>query len=124
MNTTPNTLAYAALIAAQNDAFRAQLMIPVFGKPAVSGRCVITSGIAALGPVAQIEIAAKVRGFDQFDRDNDPHGERDFGAFDYNGEKVFWKIDYYDPTLTMGSEDPADLAKTHRVLTIMLASEY
>ena len=99
-------------------------MIPVFGKPVVSGRCVITSGIAELGPVAQIEITAKVREFDQFDRDNDPHGERDFGAFDYEGQKVFWKIDYYDPSLTYGSEDPADLAKTHRVLTIMLASEY
>ena len=31
---------------------------------------------------------------------------------------------YYDPTLSFGSEDPIDLNKTHRVLTIMLASDY
>ena len=40
------------------------------------------------------------------------------------GQKAFWKIDPYDPTLTRGSDDPANEACTHRVLTIILASEY
>lgn len=57
-------------------------------------------------------------------RHNDPHGEHDFGSFDVDGERLFWKIDYYDPSLSGGSEDPADEAATRRVITIMLALEY
>ncbi|WP_412457945.1 DUF3768 domain-containing protein [Sphingobium yanoikuyae] len=30
---------------------------------------------------------------------------------------------YYDPSLEWGSEDPADAAKTIRVMTIMLPSD-
>ena len=40
------------------------------------------------------------------------------------GRRIIWKIDYYDPSRQQGSEDPADPAKTCRVLTVMLASEY
>ena len=55
---------------------------------------------------------------------NDPHGEHDFGSFEIDDRKVFWKIDCYDAAMEFGSEDPADPSKTTRVLTIMLASEY
>ena len=47
-----------------------------------------------------------------------------FGVIDFHGETLFWKIDAFDPSYSMGSDDPTDLAKTHRVLTIMLASEW
>ncbi len=55
---------------------------------------------------------------------HDPYGEQDFGSFQNGDETIFWKFDYYDQTLTAGSEDPSDPAVTIRVLTIMFASEY
>jgi hypothetical protein len=61
-----------------------------------------------------------VETFDVFD----PYGEHDFGAFEHNGQRIFWKIDYYGLTMTNGSEDPSDPKHTVRMLTVMLASEY
>lgn len=90
----------------------------------VAGRLVQTPGISALPAQDQSAIREKVEKFKAFGEDNDPHGEHDFGSFDHAGNKIFWKIDYYDPSLSMGSADPADPGQTVRVLTIMLASEY
>ncbi|WP_245516204.1 DUF3768 domain-containing protein [Ancylobacter aquaticus] len=82
-------------------------------------------GRAFKGNVRPTYAIARVRHHDDFSPDNDPHDERDFGAIGLEGlGRVFWKIDYYDPTLTLGSEDSADPARTRRVLTIMLAKEY
>jgi hypothetical protein len=90
----------------------------------VACRVVETHGITALPPEVQSRIRERVETFDDFTPDNDPYGEHDFGAFECDGIKVFWKIDYYDRTLTMGSENPADPSQTVRVLTIMRAEEY
>lgn len=70
------------------------------------------------------KILEKVRTFRDFSNENDPYQEHDFGAFEFEGETYFWKIDYYDLTLTMASPDPLDEMVTQRVLTIMHASEY
>jgi hypothetical protein len=111
------SLAYSARkIAFLNDMCRRAM--------GVAGRLIQTSGICALPPIEQSVIRERVETFDAFTPDNDPHGERDFGAFEYNGNRIFWKIDYYDRTLSKGSEDPSDPRLTVRVLTIMLASEY
>jgi hypothetical protein len=88
------------------------------------GRVVLTRGIAALPEKDQAEILDRVCKFEDFTPDNDPYGEHDFGAFEYNGERIFWKIDLYDLNMEFGSEDPADPYQTTRVLTIMLAWEY
>lgn len=87
-------------------------------------RVLITAGVQALGPDALAALIREVRTFDRFDADNDPHGEHDFGAFNHDGTRLFWKIDYYDRTLEAGSPDPADPQVTVRVLTLMLADEY
>lgn len=91
----------------------------------LTGRVMLTEGVRALPEATRQDVLTCVRTFTAFTPDNDPYGERDFGAIDVEGAgRVFWKIDYYDPSLTMGSDDPADPRKTVRVLTIMLAEEY
>jgi hypothetical protein len=55
-----------------------------------------TSGNRDLGLIATVEIAERVAALDSFTEDNDPHGEHDFGSFDHDGNRIFWKIDYYD----------------------------
>ena len=106
---------------------------------AMGAACMVvaTEGIRALPEADQSRLREMVETFDAFTPDNDPYGERDFGAI-WQGVDgvwsalppvdvavtVFWKIDAYDRELRFGSEDPADPAVTRRVLTIMLASEY
>ena len=79
------------------------------------------SGDTLSAPVAQAELIKTMR---RHRFEEDAYGERDFGAFTFRGEKVFFKVDYYDLNLEYGSEDPADASITARVVTIMLASEY
>ncbi len=90
----------------------------------LSGGAVITPGIAALGQEALDRIVQTIVVFDDFCEANDPYKEHDFGAFDVDGTTIFFKIDYYDKTLTAHSPDPADPALTERIITIMLADEY
>lgn len=85
---------------------------------------VVTAGLRAMGEEFLAQASLAVKDHQDFTRDNDPHGEHDFGAFERNGEKLFWKIDYFDLKLEMHSPDAANPALTHRVLTLMLASEY
>ena len=66
----------------------------------------------------------RVRDFSDFTPENDPHGQHDFGSFQYDGKNIFWKIDYYDRQLKFGSPDPADESVTTRVLTVFLTEEY
>jgi hypothetical protein len=109
-----NTSSRAEQIARLNDAFRRR----------PGGDWMMTSGVQERGPLFVMKAIATVAAFQAFTTDNDPHGERDFGGFDLCGQRLFWKIDYYDRDLRSGSEDPADPMATRRVLTIMLASEY
>jgi len=112
---TISTLSKADTIRDLNDAFR---------RTFVGGAVVITSGVEALSVDQRQSILAKVRSFDAFYPDNDPHAEHDFGVVEENGVRCFWKVDYYDRAMMAHSPDAADPSVTTRVLTIMLAEEY
>ena len=105
--------ATTAKIAALNDQARLTFM---------ECRVIITEGVQALEDVDAI--LRQVQLFDAFTPNNDPYGEHDFGAIRYQGQTIFWKIDYYDLDLYMHSPDPSNETVTARVLTIMLAEEY
>jgi hypothetical protein len=105
----------AARIRELNDAFRQSF---------AGGKVMLTAGVRALPGETQARVQTRVRFFDEFDGDNDPHREHDFGAFELGGARFFWKIDYYDRDCRHGSEDPSDPDQTTRVLIVMLAEEY
>ena len=99
-----------AKIAALNDAHRRSMQ-----------GCTVTRGVVALGAAAN-EVFVGVRDYAAFTEDNDPYGEHDFGSFVIFGNRIFWKIDYYNEALK-GWCDPLS-PDCHRVLTIMRADEY
>lgn len=107
----------------QNDLTRKQLLAIHWTRSIPCSVC-HTQGIDSYSDEDKHQIYLTVQEFDDFTEDNDPHQEHDFGAFDFKGEKIFWKIDYYAHDLQHRSEDPADLKETMRALTIMLADEY
>jgi hypothetical protein len=104
-----------ARIRALNDTFR---------RTFAGGKVLMTASIQALPADLVARALDRVRSFNEFTEDNDPHGEHDFGSFDIDGQKFFFKIDYFDQRLEFGSEDPSDPARTARVLTLMLAADY
>jgi hypothetical protein len=102
-------------IRALNDAVRRSFL---------GGTVVVTPGFNSLSADRRLSILARIRAFDAFNEDNDPHGEHDFGLIDGGDVRVFWKIDYYDHEMELMSPDPADPSVTTRVLTVMLVEEY
>ena len=102
-------------IATLNDKFRRSF---------INGEVLLSAGIAAMDAEDKANIVSLVQNFNDFNEDNDPYGEHDFGAFDYKDEKILWKIDYYDLNHKYMSEDPSNPDITNRVLTIMTVYEY
>lgn len=109
-------------------------------RPGTASIANVTIGFQSLPDADRFAALAQIVSFTHFDGDNDPWGEHDFGVIYRlasgtwtqvrpSDEKtiattVFWKLDYYDNSLTFGSDAPWDAQRTKRVLTIMLASEY
>lgn len=119
MNETPTVYESdkerTARVAVLNDRLR---------KTFSGGRVVLTQQVDALEYEVKLKVFGLIRGFDDFTQDNDPYGEHDFGAVEADGEKIFWKIDYFDNNLEYHSLDKSVEAITTRVLTIMKVEEY
>lgn len=102
-----------AKIAALNDRARSTLTgCTVF----------FTRGIFELD--AEARILEALKGYNTFTPEDDPYGEHDFGAFDLDGVRIWWKFDYYDLQMEHASPDPTDPSCTARVLTILLPEEW
>ncbi len=97
-----------------NDAFRQSF---------TGGRVMMTRGVNDLDAATKIQLIDEVRNFTNFDGDNDPHGEHDFGAIKIGSDKFFFKIDCYDQAMSQHSVDATNADATIRVLTIMCADE-
>ena len=98
-----------------NDSFRSSFK---------GGKVLLTFGIRSKSEEEMTEILERVLNFHDFNHSNDPYGEHVMGRFEHNGERILWKIDYYDKDYRFMSENPADPTVTNRVLTIMTANEY
>jgi len=107
--------AKTASIRTLNDKLRREL---------IGGRVMVTPGITAEGGDFLRAVLVAISQFADFNPDNDPYDEHDFGAVDVCGQRVFWKIDYYNADLMTGCDRPEDPLRCTRVMTIMLAEEY
>jgi len=105
-----------------NNSFRAQSSLGNTGHH----RILATPGINALGSDVVQEILHAVLSFkeEDFRESFDPWGDRDMIVVELKGQKIFGKIDTYDPSMEFMSPDPADDLVTVRVLTLMLSEEY
>lgn len=112
---TGKDMGRASAIARLNDQLRRTLE---------GGQVTITKGIAALPREQFNAIMAAVRSFEAFSPDNDPWGEHDCAALTVSGIRVICKVDYYDPSISLASSNPADSSVTIRILTVMLEEEY
>ena len=65
-----------------NDTFRTSL---------TGGSVMVTPAVASLGIEVQREILTALRRYDDFDADNDPYGEHDFGMITAQGHEILFK---------------------------------
>ncbi|MBB5712384.1 DUF3768 domain-containing protein [Sphingomonas xinjiangensis] len=119
MNTTAPCR--ITLIANLND--RCRVGLDRTSKTMFTQNCLasIGGGDTVTGLIAGANLLKAIRRY-EFKPGDGP--ERDYGSLEFAGERICFKIDYYDPALEYGSEDPADASVTRRVMTIMLVSDY
>jgi len=111
-------------ILVDEDQMRIRQLNDTLRRTGRGGQVLITNGLGSLDQEAISAILKAVADFDQFNEHNDPYGEHDCAILTVAGERILFKIDYFDQTKTRHSPDPADSNLTVRVMTVMLAREY
>ncbi len=72
-----------------------------------------------------IEILEAVQNHRKFPKGDDPYGLHDFGAFEVDGRRWYFKFDFYEDEKMQWGWDPLDEhRRAYRLLTIMCSSEY
>jgi uncharacterized protein DUF3768 len=108
-------------VAERKPSHRIRVLNDNFRSTFIGGRVVTTLGVAELPLDVKAHVLLNVQRFADFNAENDPHGEHDFGSFEFGGVTYFFKIDLYeDPDVKDSDGEPL----VNRVLTIMLAEEY
>ena len=109
-------------IADINDRFRTAILQETQTNTG-RGRVSLTQGVVSLNFDTQMRILTAVQAYSDFDPEDDPYGEHDFGVIELKDTpRVYWKIDYYeDASMEFGAEDKAT---AYRSLLVMLADEY
>jgi hypothetical protein len=90
----------------------------------MNGSIIFTRAVVMRGEAFVNHAFVAVAAFNAFTPDNDAYGEHDMAFLDVDGERIFFKVDYYDPEMRFHSVNPSNPEITRRVLTIGLASDY
>lgn len=108
-----------ARIAALNDELR-------MGRRPCNGRVVVTGSLANEPADADKmrDLVIALHQFNDFNEDNDPHGEHDCAKFKVGDEEFMFKVDYYALDEETLSENPEDPNVTIRVLSVFYAHDY
>lgn len=121
-------------IAKLNDALRAKIPLAQFWASEdnqefytlelnKNERISITDGIKQLNN--WMKIAVFVKTFQNFDKENDPYNEHDFGSIVVDNVKIYFKVDLYEDNWSYGwDREEKPIEDCQRLLTIFLASEY
>ncbi len=100
-------------IAKLNDYLRQS--IPALPQP---HKLMLSESVASLPRSTMATLFHAIKTFQNFTEGSDPYSEHDFGSLFLEGEKYFWKFDYFDDDFEFFKENG------NRVLTIMNAAEY
>ena len=72
---------------------RIRALNDLFRQTSQGGQILMTHGVSNFNPETIGRIAEAVKNYNDFSEDNDPYGEHDFGSFEIDEHKLFWKIE-------------------------------